>query len=79
MKFNFQYWVRKYAEDYHKDTGGKYPLYVDARGVKKTREVAIFRNNVESVAEKRIFVKTRISEYMRVEDTEADQKLRSKL
>jgi len=31
-KFDFLYWMKKYAEDYPRDVDGKFPIYIDEQG-----------------------------------------------
>jgi hypothetical protein len=39
-KIDMQCWVEEYVRNYKKDSGGKYPIYIDEKG-KKHEEVAI--------------------------------------
>ena len=42
VKFDFHYWMKKYEDDYSKDTGGKYPVFVDEKGVEHEEKSPYF-------------------------------------
>lgn len=42
VKFDFRYWVKKYEDDYPKDSEGKFPIYFDDHGVEHEEESPYF-------------------------------------
>lgn len=52
VKFEFHYWMKKYEKDYPKDTGGKYPIFVDERGVEH-EETSPYFETMSTVLQKR--------------------------
>lgn len=52
VRFGLHYWMKKYEQDYSKDTGGKYPIFVDENGVEHEEKSPYF-DTISSVLQRR--------------------------
>jgi len=52
VRIDLHYWTRKYEDDYRTDTEGKYPIYVDGKGVEHEEKSPYFES-MSAVLQKR--------------------------
>lgn len=52
IEFDFPYWTKKYEKDYAKDTGGKYPVFVDELG-RECQETSPYFISMSPILQKR--------------------------